>query len=84
MYITQIYILCPDLVNRRRVVLQMLLVRQLLIAFRVVTTDRLPFRDMLLVLAFEVLLQVATGAEGTRALFESHVGLSQAEIALCW
>jgi hypothetical protein len=49
---------------------------QLCIAFRVRTIDRLPFRDVPQVLAFEMLLQVATGAEGMRALLESDVTIT--------
>ena len=76
-------VLREGLVNRRRVILQMLLVFQLRIAFRVRALDRLPFRDVPQVLAFEVPLQVATGAEGIRALLEIDVAVTQAEDALC-
>ena len=60
----------------------MLLVLQLCIACRVRTIDRLPFRDVPQVLAFEVPLQVATGAEGMRALLETDVAVTKAEDAL--
>ena len=69
--------------NRRRVTLQMLLVLQLCIASRVRTFDQLPVWNVPQVLAFEVLLQVATGAEGMRALLETEVAVTQAENALC-